>query len=119
MDETNSLISGADAGILLLDKNNISKFFASANKVFDFMLSGKPMLLSNSPENKKISEKSMHYKLVNYENEIKLALDINKFVKEIKNSDSNLISSDLKRMSQEEFNWEKQEKKLLSYIDNL
>lgn len=54
MEDTLRYCKSADLGILLIDNTNLSKYYASANKVFDFMMTKVPMLLSKAPENEKL-----------------------------------------------------------------
>jgi glycosyltransferase involved in cell wall biosynthesis len=47
-------IASADLGALVLDPVNESKRLASANKVFEYMAAGLPLLLTDLPENRRI-----------------------------------------------------------------
>lgn len=44
----------ADLGILLLQSTNLSKKLASANKIFEYMKAGLPILTTNQPENESV-----------------------------------------------------------------
>jgi glycosyltransferase involved in cell wall biosynthesis len=45
-----SYTASATAGVLLLDRTNLSKEYALANKIFEYMACGLPLLVSDSPE---------------------------------------------------------------------
>jgi glycosyltransferase involved in cell wall biosynthesis len=47
-------IASADLGVLVLDPVNESKRLASANKLFEYMAAGLPLLLTDLPENRRI-----------------------------------------------------------------
>ena len=119
MYKTHSLIQGADMGILLLDNTNISKHNASANKVFDFLMCGIPMILSNSPENRKIAFLTNQFYLVDSLTSTDLAISINAAIKEVKQKDKSTISEELKSLSKNQFNWQNQEVVLLKSIDGV
>lgn len=48
--------ASADLGVLILDPINLSKRLALANKVFEYMAAGIPMLATDLPENRRIVE---------------------------------------------------------------
>lgn len=119
MEDTLSLISGSDLGVLLLEPMNLSKHLASANKVYDFLMVEKPMLLSNSPENIFISDQSpLHYTITEYTpNKIGEAINnlINKQLIEGFSSDKVIKIKESKAI----FNWGFQENTLLAAIEEL
>ena len=119
MSQTHSLIKGSDIGILLLDQANISKHNASANKVFDFMMSGIPMILSNSPENSRIASLTSHFYLVDSLVANDLAQSINSIVKNINQEEKSKYSEELSALSKNKFNWQNQEMVLLHSVDQI
>jgi glycosyltransferase involved in cell wall biosynthesis len=116
MSLTLNYIKGADLGVLFTDATNISKYLASANKVYDYMMAGVPLLLSNTPENQKIIQLVGNGKFIN---EIKPEIISNQIV-EIINSDKKdtFIQQGLKYASSDG-NYQIDEKKLVNSIADL
>lgn len=114
MNETLGLIKGSDLGILLLEAQNKSKHLASANKIFDFLMAEKPMILSNSPENKFIADHSKLHFLIENISSKGIANEVNRLI------EANIMveNTELNRLKTE-FSWETQEKRLISTIDAL
>lgn len=105
-----SYTRGADAGINIQSSINISKYLASANKLFEYTHSGIPTIGSDVPENRLIIEKYDLGMLVrNTPKEIADAIN--------KMSESNLskYKDNCKRAAME-YNWENQEKVILDLI---
>lgn len=102
---------GADAGINLQESINISKYLASANKLFEYTHSGIPTIGSDVPENKRIIKK--------YD----LGLLVNNEPKEIANAINKMSKMDLSKykdnckVAAQEYNWENQEKVILDLIN--
>jgi glycosyltransferase involved in cell wall biosynthesis len=56
-DELHQWTASADLGVLILDPINLSKRLALANKVFEYMAAGIPILATDLPENRRIIER--------------------------------------------------------------
>ncbi len=52
--ELYKITNSADLGVLILQPSNLSKKLASANKIFEYMASGLPILATDLPENRRI-----------------------------------------------------------------
>ncbi|CAN0535830.1 unnamed protein product, partial [Scytosiphon promiscuus] len=107
----------ADLGVLILSPVNLSKKFASANKVFQYMAASVPVLLTNLPENKKIVEECNCGKLfseINAEviaqNIIEVFKDKDNYTKWAKNG---------RDCFEKKYHWENQEKYLLDAYQNI
>lgn len=74
-------ISGASIGVMLIKHINISKKYALANKVTEYMAAGICVLGSNSPENTRIISKFDAGKIIDSIDEYSIAKEINKLVK--------------------------------------
>lgn len=74
-------ISGASIGVMLIKHINISKKYALANKVTEYMAAGICVLGSNSPENTRIISKFNAGKIIDSIDEYSIAQEINKLVK--------------------------------------
>lgn len=101
---------GADVGINLQENINISKYLASANKLFEYIQSGIPIIASDVPENRRIIERYEIGILV--KNEPREVADaINKILE----MDMDMYNLNCKRAALD-YNWEKQELELLKII---
>ncbi len=116
MANTLNLMKGADFGILLLETSNLSKYYASANKVFDFLLLDKPMFLSNTPENLLISKESKKFIILNDDRPEAIAKIIDNYILEQHCKQTlnyhNVLSNDI-------YTWENQEVLLINAIQNV
>jgi glycosyltransferase involved in cell wall biosynthesis len=101
--------SAADFGLNLLEPINKSKEFASPNKLFEYIHRDKPVLCSNTYENKLVIEK---YNVgLMTENSME---EISKNIVKL-SQDNNIVKKEF-NLAKNEFNWERQEKKLLEII---
>ena len=114
--ESSELISytkGADIGINLQEKINISKELASANKIFEYIHAGLPIIASTVPENKLVIEKYQLGILVENEPE-QIAEGINKLATIKKENFKEKCT-----LAALEYNWETEEKILNEIADQL
>lgn len=101
---------GADAGINLQTSINISKYFASANKLFEYTHSGIPTIGSDVPENRLIINKYNLGILVNNRPE-EIAIAINDISKK-----DLLVYKENCYKAAKEYCWENQEPVILELI---
>ncbi len=109
-------ISGASLGLMLIEPINLSKKFALANKVTEYMSVGIPVFASKSPENERIISFAQSGYLYKYENSESLALEINKALE-----DPNLKTKGMNGRSafETEFNWDVHKKNFLTALNKL
>ncbi len=107
----------ADVGVLILEPFNLSKKLASANKLFEYMMSGIPLLVTDLPENKHIIE-ACECGVLLPETHPKV---IAKSVTQMLNNENlmNRYSENGIKHAQEKFNWEYQENILLASIGGI
>ena len=74
-------ISGSSIGIMLIEHINLSKKYALANKVTEYMAAGVFVLGSSSPENAKIISKYNSGKTIDLINQYSIANEINNLAK--------------------------------------
>lgn len=104
--------AGADAGINLQPNINLSKYYGSTNKFFEYMHAGLPMIVSDSPENKNIMLKyDMGLFVKDCYNSKEIAAAINKMA----DMDLSKYKENCKEAAKE-YNWENQEKVILDLI---
>ena len=103
--------AGADAGLALIENISLSYYYALPNKMFEYILTGVPVLASNLPQMKKVIDE---YKIGVYADpknlddvtsSLKKLFYDNDFVNQLK------INS---RSAAKELNWDKEIQKLLS-----
>lgn len=99
-DKLSACTKGADLGINLLESINLSKKFASPNKLFEYIHAELPVICSYSPENNLVLEK---YKIgIQCHNEIESIVDaIHKLIN-IDEHEKNFIHEEILK-SQSEF----------------
>jgi glycosyltransferase involved in cell wall biosynthesis len=51
-----SVIAGADVGVLPIEANNESKRHSLANKLFEYLMAGLPVLATDLPEHRRVLE---------------------------------------------------------------
>ena len=110
IEELLNYTSSSHLGINLLESYNLSKKFASPNKLYEYIHAGIPVIASNKVENIKVFNKYNIGKLV--ENNPK---NISENIQLIFKSDIDIFKQECNK-AKEEFNWEVQEDKILSII---
>jgi glycosyltransferase involved in cell wall biosynthesis len=109
------IISGAFAGVMLLENKGASYYYSLANKFFDYMMAGVPQVTINFPE----------YKLINDEYSFALLVDLKH--EEIVKAFNQLLADaalyeQLKQnalKAREVFNWEKESEVLVNFYKNI
>ncbi len=105
--------AGADAGINLQPNVNLSKYYGSTNKFFEYMHAGIPMIVSDTPENKLIMERyNMGVFVHDCYNSHEIADAINKLFE----MNFSKFKDNCKEAAME-YNWENQEKVILDLIN--
>lgn len=101
--------AGADIGLALIENISISYYYALPNKLFEYIMAGLPVLVSNLPQMKRIVDKYNVGKAVDPENR----MDIIGGIKEILTDSDKLDSYKLNcSNAAKELNWEKEFQKL-------
>lgn len=104
--------AGADLGINLQPNVNLSKYFGSTNKFFEYMHAGLPMIVSHTPENKYIMTK---YNMGLFVNDCYNSKEIADAISKMANMDL-LDYKENCRKAAKEYNWENQEKIILDLV---
>ncbi|GAB6281497.1 MAG: glycosyltransferase family 4 protein [Ignavibacterium sp.] len=105
--------AGADLGLALIENISLSYYYALPNKLFEYIMAGVPSLVSNLPQMKEIIEKYNVGKVV----EIEDYQNIINVIKEItENPDIKFSLKNNCLKAAFELNWEKEFKKLESYL---
>ncbi len=107
--------AGADIGLSVIENLSLSYYYALPNKMFEYIITGVPVLASNFPQLKTIIDKY----------NVGLYIDPEK-IDDFKNTLQRMVNDDdlRKKLSEncfeagKELNWEKEIKKLLMIIEN-
>ena len=106
--------ASADFGISTIENTCLSYYYCLPNKMFEYIMAGIPLIVSNLPEMKKVVEK-YNIGVVADEN---TQQGILKAVEKASQLDLSLMKTNLQNARQE-FNWENQEKELLKTYHSL
>ena len=112
-DEVLAYDSSADVGISLIENTCLSYLYSLPNKIFEYIHSGLPLIVSNFPEMGKIvDENECGWKIPVDEDSVKeLIANISK--EEVKLKKENVLRC------KDDFQWEKEEEKLVRLYENL
>ena len=102
-----SYASSATIGVLLIEPINLSKEYATANKVTEYMASGIPVLASDSPEHQRLLSETQCGFVRSFECERELG----EFINEVTSDRRRLarIGETAQRAFKERFNWANEE----------
>jgi len=101
--------SGADIGIALIENISMSYYYALPNKLFEYIMAGLPVLISNLPQMKKIVEDYKVGKIVNMEN----SEEIEKALKVMISDENQLrVYKQNTILASNELNWQKEYEKV-------
>ncbi len=115
--ELHEWTASADLGVLILDPVNLSKRLALANKIFEYMGAGIPILATDLPENRRILDRCNCGWLVPDWDPAALAGHIARILanpEEMRRRGANG-----RRWFEERFNWGEESKNLLAALDGL
>ena len=105
-----SFISSCDIGLAIYSKDSLNNFYATPNKLFEYIMAGIPIIGSNFPEMKNIIEGEGIGLTVDPDNPVEIASSINKLIED--EFRYNEMQKNLERARQK-YNWEREEKKLI------
>ena len=105
--EVISYIKSADAGISLTENTCLNHFYSLPNKVFECILSGLPLIVSDFPDMGKIIDENKCGWKVSVDEKSVINLINNKSIEDIKEKRNNVLNC------RDNFAWDKEEKKLL------
>lgn len=110
MEDLIPFLASCDIGLAIYPKNSLNNFYATPNKLFEYIMAGIPIIGSNFPEMKNIIEGEGIGFTVNPDNPKEIASSINKLIE-----DESLYSEMPKKMERvrQKYNWKKEEKKLI------
>lgn len=106
--------ASASIGVLILDKFNKSKELSSANKIFEYMAAGIPIIATDLPENHRIIVECECGVLINTKNPKEIAKEIGLILEDVEKMETMGINGQNAYLDR--YNWEKQEEKLLNAL---
>jgi len=106
--------SSADIGFSTIENTGLSDYYCLPNKLFEYLMAGLPVIVSNLYELKRI----VHNYNLGWVLEENTAEHIKTLIESIKKDDVTLYQASISNAI-EEFNWEKQEERLLKLYKEL
>jgi glycosyltransferase involved in cell wall biosynthesis len=108
--------AGADVGLSIIENLSLSYYYALPNKMFEYIMTGVPVLASNFPQMKDIIDKYKVGLYIDPENQDELKNTMQLLI-----NDNNLRHklSDNCLAAAKELNWEEEIKKLLPFIKSI
>jgi len=116
-EELFSYTSAATLGLMLIEHINLSKKYATANKVTEYMACGVPVLASDSPENRRIIAEAECGFVRDFHSERELGEFINQITRE--KAELATLGRNGREAVKGKFNWEHQEPLFLHFIEGL
>jgi glycosyltransferase involved in cell wall biosynthesis len=116
-DELPPLTASADLGVLILSPMNLSKKLSSANKIFEYMAAGIPILATDFPENRRVVAETDSGWLVKGRNAASLALAVNGIFADP--DEMRRRGENGRRAHTERYNWAREEERLLAHLSEL
>lgn len=115
-DEANMYVSSASIGIIPTPNVCLSYYYAASNKLFHYMMAGLPILVSDHPEKRNIVLGSEVGDVIDPDDPENIAKQINRILSDetlFERYSENCLKASL------EYNWEKEERKLIGIYDGL
>lgn len=116
-EDLHSYTRTADLGIFLLEPVNLSKKFASANKIFEYMKAGIPILTTDQPENRRVINESKCGILLDGIEPETVAENIKELLEDQERS--KIMGQRGYAKFLEMYNWEIEKKKLAALFENV
>ncbi|MGQ7848573.1 glycosyltransferase family 4 protein [Granulosicoccus sp. 3-233] len=112
--------TSADIGLCLYENTCLSYYHSTPTKLFDYIAAGVPPLTSNFPAMSEIVENSPDGEIgvtVSPENPVDIAQGI-KIILDWDNEKLGIVKGRMKKLHLSQFNWDEQEKNLISVYEN-
>lgn len=112
-EELINMTAGADIGLAIIENISLSYYYALPNKLFEYIMAGKPVITSNFPQMKDVIEKHQVGVTIDPQNIAELIHTLERF-----NSEPRLLESFQKncKSASEILNWEKEFENLSRYL---
>lgn len=109
--------ASADLGVLILDPINRSKRLALANKIFEYMAAGIPILATDLPENRRILDRCECGWLVPSKEPLALAEHVSKILED--RAEMRRRGANGRAWFEQRYNWDSESERLLAALDGL
>lgn len=109
--------ASADLGVLILDPINLSKRLSLANKIFEYMAAGIPILTTDLPENRRIIEECECGWLVRDRDPETLAQTVARILEDP--AEMKRRGTNGRRWFEQRYNWERESTELLAAVRGL
>ena len=109
--------SSADIGVALIQSADLSYYYSTPNKIFEYIMAGIPVIVSDFPEMRKIVSQFGVGLTVNPEDPRDIASKIKMLLED--EELYNRMARNARKAAREALNWEKEEKKLLEFYEQI
>ncbi|OGY26357.1 MAG: hypothetical protein A2Z42_03455 [Candidatus Woykebacteria bacterium RBG_19FT_COMBO_43_10] len=109
--------SGADVGVSPIQNISTSYYYSSPNKVFEYLMAGLPIAVSNFPEMKRILGKFEVGETFDPEDPEDIAKAVKKISQDPRRYER--LKANALKAAREEYNWEMESKKLIDLYKNI
>lgn len=110
-------IAGADIGMAIIENTSLSYYLSAPSKLYEYMMAGVPVIVSDFPENKLVINKSNCGLLIDPDNIEELQKSINRLSQN--NKLRNQLGNNGRRLALSTYNWEEEQKILIEVIKNI
>ncbi|MDP2671605.1 MAG: glycosyltransferase family 4 protein [bacterium] len=109
--------SSADLGVVPMLKTNLNQYLATPNKLFEYLVAGLPVAVSNMKEMKKLVEEEEIGVVFDPENPKEIASKINQVLNEVGVYEK--MKNNALKAAEGRYNWQLEEKKLFAIYKRL
>ena len=113
--ELHDWTASADLGVLILEPINLSKRLALANKIFEYMAAGVPILATNLPENRRILDSCKCGWLTERWEPMVLAGYLSRILGD--QEEMRRRGANGRRCFEQRYNWECESRRLIAHLD--
>ncbi len=113
-DQLAEYTAGADVGVMTTDPINLSRRYCTSNKLFEYLMAGLPVVVSDLPENRKVLDAYPAGELIGDLEPGTIAAAINKVLASPRLDE---MKAQGRRAVEERYNWERERAKLLAVYE--
>ncbi|MGB3076298.1 MAG: glycosyltransferase [Chitinophagales bacterium] len=115
-DDLRKITNQSFIGVNLLENKGLSYYYSLANKYFDYVHAGVPVITMNFPEYKQLNQQ---YEVAVLVNDLETKTIVEAVIELIENKDAYFRYHEQCLLAMQEWNWQKEEQKLLAFYQSL